>query len=575
MPATRTSGARGSKGDNIRSAASAAAAIAAVAGTGVAGAEAIGLLLLAWTLAAVLFLGLGLLVQRRPRDGLDGFVTALWSGLAAALALLQVWHLAWPVGAAALAVLAALSAAGLARGRAHWRAWLSGPRRRPWAFGLVLAVLILVADRSLGPPLGSDSGGYHLTSVRWSADHALAPGLANLNHRLGYASSHFLHAALLDVGPLRFRSHHAASGLLLGLLLAQLLAQGARVWRERRAADLAAVLLVPAALAQALRPGASSPSPDLAVFVLGAVLGLQLLAFCETREGGLPLVALAAALVTVKLSALGLAAGALAVALRAAPALALPAAAISAAFLLPWMARNVLLTGYAAYPLPGLALAVPWRVPDAERALHLGWIRSWARAPGLPADQVLGGTEWLGPWAQSLLANRIDVLAPLALLAAGATWLALAPRGGTRGLGPALLAPLAGIAFWLATAPDLRFLGASLWLLAAFTAAIAAARSERPGAAAVLALGIAASLAVLAGAARRGALLLRPDPAHGFHPTPQAIVVPFATRSGLVLWVPQEAGNCWYAPLPCTPEPRGDLRLRRPGELGSGFVRDP
>ena len=516
------------------------------------------------------------MVQRRPRDGLDGFFTALWSGLAAALAFLQVWHLAWPVGAAALAVLAALSAAGLARGRAHARAWLAGLRRNPWAFGLVLAVLILVADRALGPPLGSDSGGYHLTSVRWSADHALAPGLANLNHRLGYTSSHFLHAALLDVGPLRFRSHHAASGLLLGLLLAQLLAQASRVQGERRVVDLAAVLLVPAALAQTLRPAASSPSPDLAVFVLGAVLGLRLLAFCETRErsDGLAVVTLAAALLTVKLSALGLAAAAAVVALRAAPALALPAAAVSAAFLLPWMARNVLLTGYAAYPLPALALSVPWRIPDAERAAHLGWIRSWARAPGLPADQVLNGTDWIGPWAQSLLANRIDVLAPLVVLAAGLIGLSLAPRGETRCF-PALLAPLAGIAFWLATAPDLRFLGASLWLLAAFTAAIAAARHGRRGAAAVLVLGFGASLAVLAGAARRGALVLRPDPVHGFHPTPPASVVPFTTRSGLVLWVPQEAGNCWYAPLPCTPEPRADLRLRRPGELGSGFVRDP
>jgi hypothetical protein len=43
--------------------------------------------------------------------------------------------------------------------------------------------------------------------------------------------------------------------------------------------------------------------------------------------------------------------------------------------------------------------------------------------------------------------------------------------------------------------------------------------------------------------------------------------------SGLVVRVPENQ-VCWYAELPCTPEPHPGLRLRVPGDLGSGFAID-
>jgi hypothetical protein len=545
----------------------------------VAGAEAIGLILLAWILGAALFLGLGLLVLPHVPSGTDGVFRALWAGFAAMLAFLQVWHWAWPVGGAALAVLGALAAAGLVRSRRRWRGFRAGGRVGLGTCGLVVAVLVLIADRSLGPPLGNDSGGYHLGSVRWAAEHPLVPGLGQLDPRLGFASSHFLYVALLDVGPLEWRSHHVASGLLLALLLGQLLTQAARLGARARASDLAAALLIPPALAQALSPSASSPSPDLAVFVLEMVLGLALLARCEDGERSvLELVALASALVTVKLSALGLAVAAVAVALGVSRGPRRPrlwsVAAVAAVFLVPWMASNVVLTGYPAYPLRALAMPVPWRLADAEVARLQDWIRSWARAPGLQPEQVLAGSAWIGPWARALLGNRVWVQVPLALLAGGVILLAASRRAAA--LLPALAAPLAGVAYWLATAPDLRFLGASLWLLAAFTVAIAAGAAPWPHAPRMVAgLGVLLALGVIAGAARRGDLVLRPDPAAGFHATPAAPVAPYRTRSGLVVLVPEVARSCFYAPLPCAPDPQPGLRLRRPGELGSGFVREP
>jgi hypothetical protein len=72
---------------------------------------------------------------------------------------------------------------------------------------------------------------------------------------------------------------------------------------------------------------------------------------------------------------------------------------------------------------------------------------------------------------------------------------------------------------------------------------------------------------------RHHRLFVGPGPEHGFHPMPRSEVVTFVTDSGLELYVPKERGRCWDAPLPCTPYPKPDLRLRREGDLRSGFVK--
>jgi hypothetical protein len=66
-----------------------------------------------------------------------------------------------------------------------------------------------------------------------------------------------------------------------------------------------------------------------------------------------------------------------------------------------------------------------------------------------------------------------------------------------------------------------------------------------------------------------------PGPDGGLHPALTAPMATYATAGKLVLYVPQKGKQCWDSPLPSTPYPRPDLRLRRPGDLASGFVIDP
>lgn len=57
-------------------------------------------------------------------------------------------------------------------------------------------------------------------------------------------------------------------------------------------------------------------------------------------------------------------------------------------------------------------------------------------------------------------------------------------------------------------------------------------------------------------------------------PRSDAYVRRYETDSGLVVRVPRSDNRCWDAPLPCTPHPSCNLRLRDPPDVGSGFVLD-
>jgi hypothetical protein len=60
-----------------------------------------------------------------------------------------------------------------------------------------------------------------------------------------------------------------------------------------------------------------------------------------------------------------------------------------------------------------------------------------------------------------------------------------------------------------------------------------------------------------------------------FEPSVRAAVTERHLASGLVVFDPGRTMQCWDAPLPCTPFPNDALRLRRAGELASGFTLAP
>jgi hypothetical protein len=127
--------------------------------------------------------------------------------------------------------------------------------------------------------------------------------------------------------------------------------------------------------------------------------------------------------------------------------------------LLPFLVRNMILSGYLLYPFPVIDLfSFDWKVP-AERALseRMG-ILSWARFPRMDPAQVLAMPfgQWFPQWLEDQTVNRrimlfTALLSPLMAVPA----MILKAASSRHWFG--WLVFYFGVLFWLSNAPDFRF----------------------------------------------------------------------------------------------------------------------
>lgn len=566
---------------------------------------------LTWLVLGLASLGVGLLLRRLFRPGpldLLGLCVAFWTGWAAIVALLQIWHLALPVNRVALILTLIIGATGLLL-EARPLAGLAreGVRRAPVLVILLIPTLLWMANRSTVSTSHYDLGLYYQQTIQWNSSYPIIPGLGNLHDRLAYNSAYFLYGALVDQVPFAAGAVHTANGLLLFALLAQsvaaiaALAAGARL---PRFAFWNSLSLAPVLYGIIGKDGSNwlvATSSDLPVFVFGLVLaGLCLVLLLEVRALApgehaylcFALALLACVGVAVKLSFVAFALIALVVGLgvtlrrqrQARRAwLALLAPPLACALLVGgvWMARGVILSGYPAYPSTLGAFPVPWRVPTALALSEANWVRSWARQPGQHWVLVLGKSEWLGPWVASVPHDVLFTLT-LALVSGlvGAATLtgSYLPRRQIILAILWLLPALVALVFWFVQAPDYRFAGAVFWVIGLGLTLLAVEavlhRLTEGPLFGVVRLAVAV-IVLLLGAPLQPPLFIvlstssdrlpqLPTPEHTF----------FMTESGLILHRPTKSDQCCALPLPCTPYPSRELRLREPGNLASGFILD-
>jgi hypothetical protein len=236
-------------------------------------------------------------------------------------------------------------------------------------------------------------------------------------------------------------------------------------------------------------------------------------------------------------------------------------------------------------------MPVPWRVPADQAYAESAWIARFARYWHAPESaNALTATEtWLGAWLAANVTGRDSGFVLLPLLCAAVLGAGLLARPRAKVI-PALWsvgsAASLSLAFWFMTAPRPSLAIGPAWLL---SAAVTTGFLVRSGAAHMtrLAIGMAGLLtlvvacntvrvrgSLVAPATWRAALLTWPDPNDWFREAPDPDVEAYVTRNGLAVNVPVRRNLCRRAPLPCTPHPAHNLRLRAPGELRRGFIID-
>src|SRR5882762_8174701 len=472
-----------------------------------------------------------------------------------------------------------------------------------WLFLLGVAFAFFLALRSFGPCEYYDTGLYGAAAVRWIQTYPAVPGLASLHGRLGFNSSVFLCIAALGQGAWKGLGFHLFTGFLLSALWVTLLPACARCLRRATSpADWFHCILALPAFFWTTRSrivGTQTDEPAAIASLIAA--GILFEDFCRHRgEDQQPphisRLVLAATLFSLAAS-FKLSTGVFALLawclvfrriwLSSAPPqkrrFDLAATLLfSALLLLPWFARGIILSGYPLFPAAIFAFPVPWKVPLSTARWYTLGIQSWGRGPDSHFVDTRGFL-WLGDWLHRALHNRAAFQVPLALsldgLAIGLTLrFRAAPKPRPECPWLALLLPsLAGILFWFAVSPDLRFAQFSIWTAAATLGTWGIVSLDFHRARSHSRLVLAALLLCLTWCLISFGWR---EPIHSLRrvqqspPLPKAGLVVRHTLSGLAVYVPAQGNQCWDAPLPCTPYFDETLRLRDESSLRWGFLAE-
>lgn len=569
-------------------------------------------------------IGWGRLVRRiLPSETAPSWIGDSWTGWAAGTIFLQIWHLLLPVDWLATAVMCAIGLAGLRHGRNPER-----PRPdRPTPGNLAVAGLGLVVFAFMVRQIRSDlqlydAGMYYYQSIRWLNEHPVVPGVGNLNMQLAINVSYFLWAALLNLHPLWRNGFMVMNALFVVLAMAPGLRVLTRLGPRAPSAtamDVLNVLMIPVAAVYAMNPGAVNPSPDFFAWIAGiAVFSRTAEWLSDPQPSPRPpwhALLMCVALVTVKLNMLILSASmSLLLALmygirhtrggKSWTGLLRPigvAAVIATLGGVPWMARNIVTSGYPLFPSPMAPASVEWRIPESKMRFVDQFIRIWARhldnsdmrgqmnhfghlilnsSPDAPTTESF--VEWAAPkpWFSSWIVHTFSQPANIQWLIALALLIpigAAASRGASNMAGirswPLLYIPLAAsLAFWFFTAPDIRFGYPLPHLLLALAGALALHRrpadaSFQRQCAAILAL-ILAVLAVADAFPRRSKLWKT----MASRPRIVMNTRTFVTRSGLAIHIPVADSRCFDTDLPTSSFENPFLSLRNPARgLRGGF----
>jgi len=547
-----------------------------------------------WLILFAVLLGWGLaivsLLQRLGgaafRGSLSAFQTA-WLGYAGLLALLQIAALVMPIAELATVLACMPAAIGyVVQRRAvmrRLRQMALRPKTSIAIAGLVFISACMAAYSACDVPRLYDTGLYHLQAVKWTAQYATVPGLANLHMRFGYNNSVHVFGAFTDTF-WEGMAVHVVNGFLLALVLAQWFTEifGARSARARYR-QVFCMFTLPFLLAKIWTMEVASLSSDLPLAVFSFVLVLELVSLPRALDQRRFLLlawlcAMGAVVVSTKISGMAflVAPGlfALVVAWRTklwrsmAVMVALPGAII-----VGWLVRGVVMSGWLVYPVFG-KLPVAWAVPAETAASDLGNIQSWARIFGKPPEEVFGHGfwHWFTPWLENFRTSReaILLIVAVALLA----WrLSNEIRGArvvdSRAAWVATITCVLGIAQWFIGAPDLRYGAYLFWLVPATLLASMLGTAMRDMASRTLVFLMAIALTAWAGGLAFH-MFARPK-LWGRPPAPQRVETRWILSGpDTHVRVPVHGDQCFDEDLPCTPSSK--QQLRDPRSLGRGFL---
>lgn len=324
-----------------------------------------------------------------------------------------------------------------------------------------------------------DTGLYHAQSIRWIEEYGVVPGLGNLHSRLAYNSAAFCLSALYSMAFLGGQSYHCCAGFL-AFLLALVCMEAFEKGRSRKPKLSDFARLVGVYYLLIVFDEMISPASDYFMVLLVLYMVIRWLDLLEKEEKScFPyalLCVLGVVVLTMKLS------GALILLLVLKPAAMMLiekrgkeivkflGLGILTAF--PFLARNVLLSGWLVYPFTFIDLfSFDFKIPKDAAEYDAREIQVWGRGYSDVGRYDEPVTGWLPGWAAGLDGtNKVFLVLAVSgifLLAVFALY-ALIKRKRSMADFLHIAGTLAAcFLFWLLSAPLIRYGCVYLWLFPA------------------------------------------------------------------------------------------------------------
>ncbi len=557
--------------------------------------ETTGIILAAWIWLGLCFVGVGLgvrslFMQGNHEAARQSVLDCFWIGFGASLIFLQTWHFFFKASGIPLIVLSMVAIVNILIFRAVlFKNLMAFVQNQPVLSAFLILTGIWVANGSLGPPESYDSGLYHLNTVRFSAEYPIVPGLALINSRLAFnAGTFFLYPAMLEFGPLLNKSHHIINGLFIFITLAQLINhfftnKNKPYYIHHRVA----LLFIPVVFYLFLNANIpiSNPTPDFAVFLIGILITLKLLMLLENNTADntqiytIIFLIMIGCLVKSGFMLFGFVSLGVVLLIKRNKNIYRYMIILFILSAVPWMIRNIILSGYPFFPKPWFGFDVDWRVPAASAMNLNNWLESWILMPNVPWQEVLGKWDWVGGWLKrNLSMYPFYFQMPLFIFCVSAFIFACCHFFGRaydftkRKVWLIIIIALITLVLWLVTIPEPRYAGALFWILALTTLVLSVDENKHLNDKQKSIIFISVSFALML-----NVVINNKDWSirQTFDPTPTVEYREFKTNDGTLLYVPINSEQCWDGLLPCTPHPHPAIALRKENDLRYGFKMEP
>lgn len=368
-----------------------------------------------------------------------------------------------------------------------------------WRIAALLCCFIFTLVWTVREPSQYDTGLYHAQAIRWVEEYGVVPGLGNLHMRLAYNSAFMPLQALFSLGWLLGQSLHSLNGFFC---LAALFYAFSTVRRGKdgcRTSDL--LKCVMAVYVVQKRYDISSSGTDIAAMLLILYIFVKWSEYVEQgeRDGGLYgylcLVSVFAA--TVKLSAAStaiLSVYPLYFFIKERKGKAILAhVAAGACILLPFLIRNVIISGYLVYPYGGLDLfQVDWKMDREVLSSDSLDIKMFARGLRSAAEYDNSLIGWIPGWfMKQSVGSRVLIAAAVICIPVILYQLCKRFRDKEYAQAAFFGAGVVNLFFWFLTAPHMRYGEPYIYVLVVMALGTASGAAEKVSAKALRAVAAA------------------------------------------------------------------------------------